>query len=106
MSAVCAHSIKKPIVLRPKKIYYSSNRTTLGRGFVPAFAVSNLVRRCFPILLNCSSNLSFEPVFEHRPQVLSFRQMSVTKPFIERMAVLPSLATLLHYLLRGRVSNG
>src|ERR1700686_3915431 len=106
MSAVCAHSIKKPIVLRPKKIYYSGNRTTLGGGFVPAFAVSNLVRRCFPILLNCSSNFSFEPVFEHRPQGLSFRQMSVTQPFIERMAVRPSLATLLHYLVGGRVSNG
>ena len=106
MSAVCALSIKKPIVLRPKKIYYSSNRTTLGCGFVPAFAVSNLVRRCFPIPVKCSSNLSFEPVFEHPLQAISFRQMSVTKPFIERMAVLPSLATLLHYLLRGRVSNG
>ena len=106
MSAVCAHSIKKPIVLRPKKIYYSSNRTTLGCGFVPAFAVSNLVRRCFPILLNCSSNLSFEPVFEHPKQALCFRQMFVTKPFIQGMAFLPSLATFLHHLLRGRVSNG
>jgi hypothetical protein len=106
MCAVCAHPIKKPIVLRPEKIYYSSNRTTLGCGFIPAFAVSNLVRRFFPIPLKCCSDLSFEPVFEHPLHVNSFRQMSVTKPFIERMAFLPSLATLLHYLLRGRVSNG
>jgi hypothetical protein len=96
MSAVCAHSIKKPIVLRPKKIHYSSNRTTLSSGFIPAFAVSNLARRPFPIPLKCSSNLSFEPVFEQPLQVIGFRQTFVTKPFIEGMAFLPSLATLLH----------
>ena len=30
MNAVWAHSRKKPIELRPKKIYYGSNRTTFG----------------------------------------------------------------------------
>jgi hypothetical protein len=30
MSAVCAHSIKKPIELRLEKIHYLSNRTNRG----------------------------------------------------------------------------